>query len=67
MPLLQIIAAYCADVNILHFHTGGDDRGYFAAIATLDEIMPEWDEINLDELINNILSLRYDWGVSDGN
>ena len=67
MPLLQIIAAYCADVDILHFHTGGDSGGYVAALQTLEEIMPEWEEISLDLLINSILSMRYDWGVSDGN
>lgn len=67
MPLLQVIAAYCADVDILHFHTGGDSGGYVAALQTLEEIMPEWEEISLDLLINSILSMRYDWGVSDGN
>jgi hypothetical protein len=34
---------------------------------TMEEIMPEWEEISLDELIESILSLRYDWGISDGN
>ena len=67
MPILQIIAAYCSEVSVLHFHTGGDDRGFLAALETLEEIMPEWEEISLDELIESILSLRYDWGISDGN
>ena len=67
MPLLQIIAAYCADIDALHFHTGGDHNGYDAALVTLDDIMPEWEEIGLGQLIENIMALSYDWGVSDGN
>lgn len=67
MPLLQIIAAYCSDVNVLHFHKGGDDRGFLAALETIQERMPEWEQISLDELIESILSLSFDWGVSGGN
>ena len=67
MPLLQIIAAYCADIDTLHFHTGGDHNGYDAALATLDDIMTEWEGMCLEQLIDNIMALRYDWGVSDGN
>ncbi len=67
MPLLQIIAAYCAGVDILHFHTGGDNSGYFGALETLDLILPEWESIPADQLINIIFMLRYDWGVSDGS
>ena len=52
---------------MLHFHTGGDHNGYDAALVTLDDIMPEWEEIGLGQLIENIMALSYDWGVSDGN
>ena len=44
-----------------------DEDGYDAALATLDDIMPEWEEIGLAQLIENIMALSYDWGVSDGN
>jgi hypothetical protein len=30
-------------------------------------IMPAWEEIGLEQLIENIMALSYDWGVSDGN
>jgi len=38
-----------------------------AVLQRLEEIMPEWEEISFDLLINSILSMRYDWGASDGN
>ena len=47
MPLLQIIAAYCAEIDTLHFHMGGDHNGYDAALATLDDIIPEWHDATL--------------------
>ena len=40
MPLLQIIAAHCAEVDTLHFHSGGDNS-VFQALNTLDLILPD--------------------------
>ena len=41
---------------------GGDHNGYDVAFITLDDIMPDWEEISLELLIYNILALRSDWG-----
>ena len=67
MPLLQIISAYCAEVDILHFHTGGDTQGYMSALQKTEYLIPDYDEISMTSLIGKILDLNYDWGVSDGN
>ena len=67
MPLLQIIAAHCAEVDTLHFHSGGDNSGYFQALNTLDLILPDLESISIEQLINIIFMMRYEWGVSDGN
>ena len=67
MTLLQVIAAHCANVDTLHFHTGGDNKEYEAALIRLNYLVPNYTEISLDILIDSILLLNYNWGVSDGN
>ena len=67
MPLLQIIAAHCANVDILHFHTGGDHAGYNAALARLEHLLPLQAKASMADLIKQILAIGYEWGVSDGN
>ncbi|MDG1662333.1 MAG: hypothetical protein P8H97_03040 [Pseudomonadales bacterium] len=67
MPLLQIIAAHCANVDILHFHTGGDHAGYNAALARLEHLLPLQAKASMAGLIKQILAIGYEWGVSDGN
>jgi len=67
MPLLQIIAACCAEIDILIFHTGGDSDGYARSLNTFEEIMPADLNVNTDELLLRIESIGYEWGVGDGN
>ena len=67
MPLLQMIAACCAEVDILIFHTGGDNDGYSRSLNILEEIMPTDLNVNTDELLSRIESFGYEWGASDGN
>jgi Poly (ADP-ribose) glycohydrolase (PARG) len=67
MPLLQMIAACCAEVDRLVFHTGGDSVGVSQSVKALAERLPAETNVRVDELIANIEDLGYTWGVSDGN
>jgi hypothetical protein len=67
MPLLQMIAACCAGVDVLVFHTGGDSGGYARSVSTLAEILPTDITVDTDDLIARIEDIGYAWGVSDGN
>ncbi len=67
MPLLQMVAASCAEVDVLVFHTGGDNDGYAKGVRTLEEILPADARISTDDLLASVDSLGYAWGVSDGN
>lgn len=67
MPLLQMIAACWAEVDVLVFHTGGDSGGYAQSVKTLAEILPPDVNVNTDDLIARIEGIGYTWSVSDGN
>lgn len=67
MPLLQMIAACCAGVDVLVFHTGGDSGGYAQSVSTLAEILPTDTTVDAHDLISRIEDVGYIWGVSDGN
>ncbi len=67
MPLLQMIAACCSDIDVLIFHTGGDSRGYAQSVKTFAEILPTDVNMNTSDLLARIEGIGYTWGVSDGN
>ena len=66
-PLLQMIAASCAGVDELVFHTGGDADGYAQSARALEEVLPVGRTVSTCELITLIHDKGYKWGVSDGN
>jgi len=67
MPLLQMLAACCAEIDTLIFHTGGDNSGYAASTKTLADLLPVGGNVTTYELISSLESHGYTWGVSDGN
>ncbi len=67
MPLLQMIAACWAEVDVLVFHTGGDSGGYAQSVRTLAEVLPTGSTVDTDDLIARIEGIGYAWGFSDGN
>ena len=67
MPLLQIIAAHISKIDILHFHTGNDNQGYFSALETFKDILHFDHEINFEKLLEILIDMNYEWGISDGN
>jgi hypothetical protein len=67
MALLQMLAAAIARVEVLVFHTGGDDKRYRAAESKLDELLPPGNPVNCQKLLAKIDSMGFRWGVGDGN
>jgi len=66
MPLLQLIAACGSGVNTLVFHSGPDSTGYTRALEVLKYLLPADQEVSLDELLSQVKSMGFEWGVSDG-
>lgn len=67
MVILQLLAARLAGVTRLRFYAF-DDAGlarFAAGSAVLERVMAPGEP--LDELIERIADLDYQWGVSDGN
>lgn len=67
MPLLQMIAACCAEVDTLVFHTGGDGDGFAQSTKRFAEFVPVDVTLQMAELLTRIERIGYTWGVSDGN
>ncbi|MBL8808876.1 MAG: hypothetical protein JNM43_01755 [Planctomycetaceae bacterium] len=67
MPLLQMVAACCAEVDVLVFHTGGDSGSYQKSAGTFANIVPLNRTVKTNDLIAGIKRLGYTWGISDGN
>ena len=66
MAFLQMIAACETEVNTLVFHSGPDSSGYEKALALLEELLPVGQEMSLYELLSQIETMGFEWGVSDG-
>lgn len=67
MPLLQMVAASCAEVDVLVFHTGADSSGYQRSAGAFANIVPPNSTVRTKDLIADIASHGYLWGISDGN
>ena len=67
MPLLQMLAAIAADVDVITFHTGGDADGIRFAQERLDQLLPEGATVKTVDLLSQIELIGYEWGESDGN
>ena len=68
MVLLQVLAAWLAQVDRLVFHTVTpvSTRDYNIALGLLENLTPE-PVIGRQALVARIQSLHLQWGVSDGN
>lgn len=67
MLLLQMVAAVCSNVGTLHIYLGGNDsREYQEARHILGVLLPTGRERTLNEVIEEIDSMSFKWGVSNG-
>ena len=66
MAFLQMVAACETEVNTLVFHSGPDSSGYDKALESIEELLPAGQERSLSELLSQIESMEFEWGVSDG-
>jgi hypothetical protein len=67
MPLLQMIAAAIAGVDVLVFHAGTDTSGYDKAQERFEELLPSGKPVSCQKIITRIEGLNFEWGVGDGN
>jgi hypothetical protein len=67
MPLLQMIAACCSDLDILVFHSPIDSMEYYSAIDLLEKVLPIDQPVKVNNLISQVESIGFEWGISDGN
>jgi hypothetical protein len=68
MVILQLLAARLAGIARLRFYVF-DDAGrasFTAGAAALDRVLAEPGE-PLDDVLERITGLAYEWGTSDGN
>ena len=66
MAFLQLVAACQTEVNTLVFHSGPDSSGYEKALVLLEELLPVGQEMSLYELLSQIETMGFEWGVSYG-
>jgi hypothetical protein len=68
MVVLQTLAARLAGVQRLSFHTVEDQRGHTVQRAwqTLERCLAD-SHWHTSEVIDQLVSLKYEWGESDGN
>ncbi|MFN2169531.1 MAG: hypothetical protein ACK2U9_25135 [Anaerolineae bacterium] len=66
MPLLQLIAAGCLDLDLLVFHAGPDSTGYREAKQLLATLLPADEAVMTAELLARITQLGFRWGIGDG-
>ena len=69
MAILQILAAEIAGVDRLIFHTGQDRRGWEVVEIARQKLKANFPDgiLEGDELIERLVALGFEWGVSDGN
>lgn len=82
MTIIQILAAYCAHVNILVYHPMDKNKEFYEGIEFLDRLMDEeykqlpfekdeYDQetiyINTRDLMKYLASKKFYWNASDGN
>jgi len=70
MSLLQFLAAQMAGLDRLVFHTGSSagSTACTTAVATLQRLIQSGrDDRPLDSLVDLLVGLGLEWGVSDGN
>jgi len=70
MALLQVLAAYLAQIDCLIFHTGNSvkDRDLASAQRILDlDLVSNNSTIDSAHLMEKICDMNFHWGVSDGN
>jgi len=67
MPLLQMIAAAIAGVDVLAFHSGPVTEGYVKAQERFEDLLPVGQPVSCQRILSRIDSMQFEWGVSDGN
>lgn len=70
MPLLQIIAAYTAKIDIFAYHTYSRENtlNYKKAVSIYkNEIINDDKNIVLHDILHRIHKMGFQWGMSDGN
>ncbi len=69
MVILQLLAATLSQIDKLVFHLG-DTTGIAAftnAQQIFQELLSNSNQIEIDDLIEKIYAMEFEWGVSDGN
>lgn len=65
LPMLQIVAARNAGIDRLVFHVREDTECIEKAKAVLDEIAET--PLSMNDLVQRVTALGFEWGVPDGN
>ena len=65
MAILQILAAHLTGVSEIVYHTFGINEPVRKAVVAVDEILAK--NLTIHDLIDELESKQFKWGVSDGN
>ena len=62
-PLLKILAAIRAVVDVLNFYPGRDDLELSEAMDRLDELVPAGKALHMHSVLSRIEEIGYFWGL----